>query len=137
MNENKELPFTPTFKPLSKMQMTDLMKMALLEQKGSTTPEEPTVEDGTAWVIIWKRITVMELPIKFTSLAKWATLLFIDRPGAAVLFLIDCLNKYEGQEVTVRMLCELYPYGFYDEESMIKIIDEEIKTHKMKWSQIY
>jgi hypothetical protein len=61
----------------------------------------------------------------------------VDRPGSAIILLIDTLNKYEGQIVTIKMLAELYPMGFYDEASLIKVIDEEIKPRKRKWSEIY
>jgi len=88
-------------------------------------------------MIVKKRINAMKLPITFTDLALVGVNVFADRAGLAVLLLIDCLNYFEGKTITVRDLTDLYPSGFYTEEEAQKIIDEEIKTKKMKWSNIY
>jgi hypothetical protein len=72
-----------------------------------------------------------------SNLFVTATLAFCDRPGSTVALLIDCLNKYEGQTVTCAMLADLYPSGFYDEPTLMKYVDDYLKTRKVKWAEIY
>jgi hypothetical protein len=79
----------------------------------------------------------MKLPIEFTKPALFAICCFTDIPGGAVVFLIDALNQFEGKTVTAAMLGDLYPWGFYTEESLFKYIDGEIKTRTKKWSEVY
>lgn len=87
--------------------------------------------------ILNKRIEGMKLPISFSPAAKMAILAFCDRPGSVVILLIDCLNAYEGQRVTVPMLVELYSDGFYDEGTLLRYIDDYMKLRKVKWSYVY
>lgn len=53
------------------------------------------------------------------------------------MVLIDCLQKYEGQTITLNHLAGVYPEGFYDEKSFGTYVDKYIKTRKAKWSKIY
>jgi len=94
------------------------------------------INDSYLIQILKKKIEVLELPIKFNDYALVSVLVFCDRPGAIVLLLIDCLQEYENEEITVVKLVELYPFGFYSEQAMIDRINE-IKTGKSKWSEIY
>jgi len=87
--------------------------------------------------IVKKRIEAMKLPISFSPEALIALNALCDRPGSAVLFLIDCLNEYKDQEVGMSELAELYPWGFYKEDVMIEIIDNFMKPRKHPWSEIY
>jgi hypothetical protein len=84
-----------------------------------------------------KRIEVMDLPIKFTPLALLAINCFCDRPGAAVLLLVDALNYFKDKTVTVQTLRELYPVGFYTEAAMIDRVDNELKTKKDFYGYVY
>jgi hypothetical protein len=86
--------------------------------------------------IIQKRIDALNLPIKFTQRALLAVICFVDSPGEAVILLVDALTKYEGKTVTLTDLIDLYPMGFYDENSVGKYIDI-LKARKIKWSEIY
>lgn len=113
-----------------------LFTMALMEKEQKPFPDIPK-EGRFLSNIIRKRVEVLKLPISFTEYAYMYIDLFVDRPGSAVLLLMDALEKYENQTVDIKKLAELYPDGFYDEETLIKIIDEEIKTGKRKWAEIY
>ena len=107
------------------------LSMALMEKENQPFPDVPS-EGRFLSNIIRKRIEVLKLPIKFTEYD-----LFVDRPGSAVLLLIDALTKYEDETITIKKLAELYPNGFYDEQTLVTIIDEELKTGKRKWAEIY
>lgn len=86
--------------------------------------------------IILKRIEVLNLPIRFSKYALIALSAFVRSPGEAVVLLIDCLDKFEGQEVTMEKLVELYPWGFHNEKEFAKRVDEH-KERKHKWSEVY
>lgn len=121
---------------LDKETFTTLFMLANMENNNDPFPDIPS-EGRFLSNIVRKRIEVLKLPIVFTEYAYMYVDLFVDRPGSAVLFLIDALTKYEGQTVTIKKLAELYPHGFYDEETLVTIIDEELKTGKRKWAEIY
>lgn len=88
--------------------------------------------------IVDKRINAFGLPIKFTKAALLSISIFVDIPGEAIVFLIDALNKFENKTVTVQMIAtELYPYGFYDQESFEWYVENKIKTKEIKWAEIY
>jgi len=124
--------------PLREDQQKILMSMVLSEMsKDDISEMMKEVNQIHLIQILKKRIEVLELPIKFNDYALGAILSFCDRPGAVVLLLIDCLQEYENEEVTVDKLVNLYPFGFYNEQAMIDRIDNEIKTGKSKWSEIY
>lgn len=112
------------------------LSMALMEKNNDPFPDIPSTGRFLS-NIIRKRIEVLKLPIKFTEYAYMYVDLFVDRPGSAVLLLIDALTKYENQTVDIKKLAELYPNGFYDEQTLVTIIDEELKTGKRKWAEIY
>lgn len=124
--------------PLSKEQGQILMMALMAEETGS--PLDPAMKKDRNWslcAIIEKRIEVLKLPIKFTDYALIAHLAFSDRPGKSVMLLIDSLTKYEGQTVTSRMLCDLYPMGFYSDDTATDYIDNHLKKRTVKWSEIY
>jgi hypothetical protein len=125
-----------TYEQLDEETLLTLLSLAKMEINKNPAPELPE-EASFLSRIVRKRIEAMKLPINFTEYAYIAINLLVDRPGSAIILLIDTLNKYEGQIVTIKMLAELYPMGFYDEASLIKVIDEEIKPRKRKWSEIY
>jgi hypothetical protein len=97
----------------------------------------PEAEEAFLVQVLNKRIEVHNLPISFSGPAKMAVLALTDRPGSVVALLIDCLNAYEGQKVTVEKLADLYPTGFYDEDTLIRYADQYLKTRKVKWSDLY
>jgi hypothetical protein len=95
--------------------------------------------------IVKKRVEALKLPIKLSPAALIAVNAFTDRPGSAVVLLIDALNKYtteedyknwlqkkpspEPREITVSDLCMLYPEGFYTEAALTDLIDNTMKAH--------
>lgn len=96
--------------------------------------------DGLA--ILDRRLEVYNLPIKFSEGAMLLAAVLPDRVGALIVLLIDVLENYENDVVTVEKLAEIYPYGFYNEEALCKRIDQ-IKADRaeearsIKYSYIY
>lgn len=89
--------------------------------------------------IITQRIKVMQLPISFTKKALFMGFVITNgNPGAMVTLLIDSLTKFEGKTVTGDMLSiELYPWGFYAQESFWEYVEEYLRPQKVKWGFIY
>jgi hypothetical protein len=130
--------FKPRFKPLTDEGMKILAKTMFAEAEGAPVNLKETDPDYPVLLkILDKRIEVLKLPISFNLYAKIGMLALLDGPGALVTLLIDALNKFEGKEVTVQMLCDLYPFGFYDDKSFEDYVDNYLKTRKVKWSEIY
>ena len=113
-----------------------LIHCLLIEQE---TPDFEVKEEDLHLLgkIIKKRIDVLKLPIKFNNIALLSVTIFCAVPGHAVVLLIDCLNKYENETVTVGKLCELYPMGFYTDKEVQRYVEEEIKTKLKKFSYVY
>jgi hypothetical protein len=122
------------YEPLSQEQSEILIRCVLAENspqsKSLKLEKLPPLSE-----IVRKRVEVMKLPIKFTPAAYLAVNAFCDRPGAAVVLLIDCLNKHEGDTIDVDKLVRIYPDGFYSEDAFIRRIDVEIP--KEKWNHVY
>ena len=88
--------------------------------------------------IIRKRIEAFNLPISFRDTGLLALEAIANgNPGRAIVCLIDCLHKFEGEEVTASKMCDLYPYGHYNEETFEDYVDNYLKTRKIKYSEIY
>lgn len=88
--------------------------------------------------VLEKRIKAFELPITFTAKGKLAAMAISDgNPGKMITILIECLTKYEGEEIDDNKLSYLYPMGFYDDNSFINLVDNYFKTRNVKWSEIY
>ena len=121
------------YSKISEEKMKLLVKLILAENDNINLISITEIKNETSLYlsnIILKRIEVLKLPIKFTYNALASVNIFVDRAGSAVLLLIDCLNNFnENHTVTVKDLCKLYPFGFYDEENFVKRIDE-IKEQK-------
>lgn len=87
---------------------------------------------------VQKRIEVFKLPIKFNDYALACIPIFCDRIGAAIVFLIDCLEEFENEEVTANKIAEIYPWGFYNEEFFKERVNSlKYKEGKSKWEKIY
>ena len=123
----------PTYTPLD-LERSKLLLLAVMNEE-QLEGKEPPPHFFTD--VIDRRVEELKLPISFTNGARIAILSLIDRVEAAVVLLVDCLNAYEGRRVTVRMLADLYPTGFYDEETFIRYIDGYMKPRKTRWSEIY
>lgn len=108
-----------------------------ISKKDGKEEVNPDVEGQFLIKILNKRIEACKLPIKFNEAAKMAVLALVDRPGSVVALLIDCLNAHEGKTVTVEMLANLYPWGFYDEATLSRYINDYLKPRKIKWAEIY
>lgn len=129
----------PKYKPMSPKQ-TELFLRATMSEMQDPDKKLGYDENNDAFflcAIIKKRIEVMKLPIEFTDTALLGICSLVDRPGCAVALLVDCLNAFEGQKVTVSKLASLYPWGFYDEESITRYVDEYLKPRKCRWAEIY
>ena len=88
--------------------------------------------------IVQKRIEALKLPITFSKTALFAVDLFaMGNPGRAVALLVDCLTKYEGLNIGMKELTELYPWGFYNTETFEDYVDNYLKPRKLKWAEIY
>jgi hypothetical protein len=87
--------------------------------------------------ILKKRIVALDLPIEFTLPAAIAAISLASNPGKIVTLLIDCLTAYEGETITINKLTEMYPFGFYNEETFIDYIDNYLKPRKVAWSEVY
>jgi len=130
----RDLGFHPRFEPMTRDQTGNLMAILMNEAE----PQIPDSEMPFAIQILDKRVSVMNLPIKFTLKGKLAMWVLTDgNPGRMMTALIDCLTNHEGQEITAEIICELYPVGFYSENSLMDYVDNYIKTRQVKWSQIY
>lgn len=123
--------------PLNDDDAGDFMKCLLIETERSVAISEDAVKTLFNYEIINKRIEALKLPISFTPTAYLAMLCLTGSPGGFVTVLIDALNMFEGECVDVAKLTRLYPYGFYDTESFTKLIDDHLKPHNLKWSEIY
>lgn len=125
--------FKPEYKRLNNSQ-TGMLAM-LIVGKLEDIPEN---DKPHMIKVIEKRIDVLNLPVKFTPNALYSTMVFCENVGSAIVFLIDALTKFEGEEVTLNMVyTELYPNGFYTRESFEDYIDNYIKPKNVKWSEIY
>ena len=126
--------------PLSQKQSKTLLECTLAELACAQNKKPiPFTKDDLPWEprAVDKRIEAFNLPIKFTPLALLSFTAFATNIGGAITILIDCLGKFEGQEVTVEKLCDLYPYGWYTEESFAKYVDEYLKPQKFEWAKVY
>ena len=64
----------------------------------------------------------------------------VDRPGLAVLSVIDIMNVLDGSKsATFEHFTKAYPMGYYDisDEQMIRNIINLCKDRKIKFSEIY
>jgi hypothetical protein len=116
----------------------------MLESQGekALTMEQLREENVFAVEVIMKRIEAYGLPISFTPEGLiGAYALSENIPGRVVVLLIDCLTKFEGQTVTASMLADLYPFGFYSEETFTRYVDKYLKDKDMRprvrWACIY
>ena len=129
------------FRVLSKDECEMLLKLVFIEsnpedEKRFNDNVEKSSFDELPFLskIVQRRIEVLKLPIKFSPLALIAICCFARVAGEAVVLLIDVLNKYENEIVTVSKLVDLYPAGFYDQPTFESILDN---LKGKKWSEIY
>lgn len=130
----KELGFKPNYTPMDREQFEVLINLMFTESLDIPKEERPF---GVQ--ILDKRIEGLEFPIKMNDRTKLFILsLSNGNPGKIVTILIDCLTKFEGREATVENICEeLYPMGFYSDQSFTDYVNNYLKPHRCKWSQVY
>jgi len=134
----KELGFVPKYEPLTPEGTEQFMKILLSEPKEGA--EESMIGDEAPFPIkiLNSRIEALELPISFDFKGKLLALIYTDgNPGKIVTLLIDCLTKFEGQTIDQDKIVDVYPYGFYTEDSFMDLIDNYFKKRKVKWSELY
>jgi len=130
-----ELGFVPQYCQMTEEQTEMLMKVLFTKEKDINIPD-----DNIPFVlqILDKRIKAAKLPIKFSVKGKFAAMVLSSgNPGRIVTILIDCLTEYEGQTVTDEMICNIYPWGFYNNNSFFEYVEKYLKPRRVKWSQIY
>ena len=90
--------------------------------------------------VLKKRIEACELSnmINEEVLAMWVCF-SISSPGAAIIYLIDLLEFYETykRKAEISDISNIYPFGFYNENTLLFIIDNIMKPNKSIWSKIY
>ena len=123
------------YQPLSDEDTKLLIKLTMIELSGQDLPDSGDLPFTCQ--IIKKRIEAMKLPVIIKNTGLLGTLCFAKSPGQAVTLLIDFLTMFEGKELSVSNLCEVYPWGFYTEEALTDYIDNVLKPKKSKWSEIY
>jgi len=131
----KELGFVPKYEPLSNKNTEYLVTILM----GGPMKEILDTEAPFPIQVLRKRISGLNLPIKFTPKAELIALILTEgNPGKMITLLIDCLTEFQGETIDENSLCEnLYPWGFYTYESFVDYIDNYIKPRKVKWSNIY
>jgi len=105
---------------------------------GSKVPAAYTTEEKLPFNsrVVFRRIGAMNLPIAFTLDAYKLIDQLCDEPGRAVVLLIDCLQRYEGQVVDAKKISALYPEGFYREDDF-RIMVEMLRARKVRWAKVY
>ena len=120
---------------------TEVFTMAMIgEFKGKRRMVEDLSESDCTFLmnVIQKRIDIMKIPIKFSVSAMIACEALSEGVvGKMVIILVDCLNEYEGQEITVDKVANLYPFGFYNEEVFTDYVDNYLKPRKVNWAHTY
>lgn len=117
-----------------------LVRLLMMERNNESLPTKVIknfLDANVAAQILKKRIEVLGLPIKFSDAAYCAISCFCNVPGHVVVLLIDCLEEFENETVTVDKLCMLYPVGFYTDEDFRSIIENKEEFLKRKWAYIY
>lgn len=125
-------------KPLDRRAMEMMIPLLMAENSSQDHPKIRTLSDFVGvfpgaikdenevpppLTIVLKRIEVLNLPITFTPESMMAFIIFPDRVGAVVVMLIDLLEAFEDEQVTLEKICRMYPMGFYNEEALEERID--------------
>jgi len=124
------------FQELSQEDAAFLLQALAIERTGQDLPPED-VEASLLASIVKKRIDVLQLPVKYTTLGLLSIGCFAKNPGKAIVVLIDFLEKFENETITAEKLCTLYPWGFYNERSFTDYVDNFIRAGKARWAKIY
>ena len=114
---------SPEFaKPMSEGTSKDFIMCSLFEKKNVPLP--PAEELPVPAQIILKRIEAFELPIKFSFAALLAMIAIAEgNPGYCVVALIDLVTEFEGEEITIDHIVQMYPLGMYKEEVIREYTD--------------
>jgi len=130
--------------PMSEGAMQEYAMAVMMETMGEKAipMDELRKERIHVIEIMVKRIEVFKLPIEFTPEGLIASYAMTENnPGRAVTLLIDCLTKHEGKTVNASMLADMYPHGFYSEETLMDYVDNYLRNieirNQIKWAEIY
>jgi len=130
--------------PMSEGAAQEYVMAVMMESSGEKAipMEELRKERIHSIEILLKRIEVLKLPITFTPEGLIAAYAMTENnPGRAVTLLIDCLTEHEGGTINASMLADMYPYGFYNEETFTDYVDNYLKNpdtrNQIKWAEIY
>lgn len=121
------------FRPIEKASFATMAAMGISE-----------IEVPFLISIALKRVDALSLPISFSLGGLLAFGVFPDRAGASIAMLIDLLGEYRNKTVTLQDIMKVYPFGFYNEEALIRRIDEikadagkEASERKEEFSYVY
>jgi len=137
--KDSETVFKGKTRPLTKDRLIFLTKLIMIDQAGHQC--EPTEDAPMPFLsqIAKLRVEAFKLPISFTTNGYLTISALAHNPGAAVIVVIDAVTKFEGRKEPIGPadLCELYPNGFYDDETMCDYVDNYLKPRKVKWAEVY
>jgi len=129
--------------PMSEGATQEYCMAVMMESGGGGIPMEELRAMNIPMIeILMKRVEVLKLPISFTPEGLVAAYAITENnPGRVVTLLIDCLTEHEGKTVNASMLADMYPFGFYSEETFTSYVDDYLKNPEVrpqvKWAEIY
>lgn len=143
----EELNITPKYKKLDQDTAINIITLLSMVSSGQITEKsilEVLHTDSKYFLlqVFWKRIEALNLADKVSSTVLIGIdLLEISTPAESVIAVIDIVAYVEKNNITQVTLEELfmciYPDGFYDKETVVKIIDNVLKPKRCTFSEIY
>ena len=138
-NNKYELMSEDTTKLFASLILIENDEKALQEVK---TFANNMYESSTIAAIIYKRYQAFKeskkLPEIDDSVFLMGDAFANGNPGRGVLFLIDVLGNYHTKDrITLDDITNLYPDGYYSFETCQSIVDNYVKTHMLKFSELY
>lgn len=102
-----------------------------------STSIEEDLQEGTPSYKIYKTINALNLPILISDGAYKIIPEYIDDTKSAIVMLCDLLTYFSRTTATASDVRELYPFGFYKEEIVKKIIVGELMPGRHPWSHVF
>ena len=130
------------FRPLDTDGMVALSMILSLEtEKKLDTELKDIIDNDFASRVFSKRIEYLDAKDKIPDIVTLALSVFGFRtPAEAVIAVIDCFNHVAktGEVLTAKAIyTEIYPDGFYTEDTVTLIIDNVLKPNKCSTADIY
>jgi len=131
-------------KDFSKDEAENFMTVVMIESTDKDGFKElfkDALEESFLLKIYDKRISGLKLEDKVsTETGVYIHLFGLDNPGKVVLMLVDILDASErlGRKIEFAdVAMEVYPNGFYTDETVIGLIDKVLKPKRCSYSTIY